>query len=514
MQRLPPDVRRLAAVLAAVALLPGPAALAGSGDVVYHLTRHGDPSSGVMRDPLYPRGHCMHCHITRQVAPFSFPFILFRANDNGLCFTCHAGATAAGVYQGQTPFESTLHWSSGRMLWPGPVPAPRPAGDEGKCLNCHTPHGVRDGSGLVPDQGYVREEALCLACHDASGPAAANIAAELAKASAHPVIAISGRHAAGEGGTGAPYGGAGRHAECADCHNPHRANASQRLAGVGRVAVSNGAAGTLPAYTWLGPLDASPIAEYQLCFKCHSSFTTLPAGARDKGLELNPANESFHPVEGPGRNTSAAMAASLAGGTGLPHLGVTGTVTCGDCHNSEALPLTVSTAASYTGAAPLGPHGSAAAAGNAALSNQLVRAAYRAQLKPRASSNDYSQAEFALCMICHAPAPFADGSKNNRSDTNFPLHGFHLTRLYADPAGGATGTIDTPGAGQGNAICRECHYNIHGTRTAFYSGNRTNARLVSFSPNITGPGGTGAPSWAPRSCQLRCHGMNHSPETY
>ncbi|MHB8876435.1 MAG: cytochrome c3 family protein [Myxococcaceae bacterium] len=498
--------------LGAAALLCASTALAG--DQVFHLTPHGSRTGGVSRDATVRVGHCMQCHPTRQAAPFSQARALFGPNDNSLCFTCHSAATPAAVYQGSTGYGTSAHWTSTLVRWPGPVPPARPAGDGGKCLNCHNPHGARDGLGLVPNQGILREEALCLACHDASGPSVKNVNAELAKAAAHPVIPTSGVHLTTEGGASASFGTGKRHAECEDCHNPHRASATAPLAGVSRVRPNPVAAGAVPTFSYLPPSDTSAAFEYELCFKCHSSWTTLPAGAKDKAFELNPNNESFHPVRAAGKNTTAKMAASLAGGAASPALTTASTIACSDCHASEAIPRTVAKVSSYAGTAVKGPHGSNASAGQPAYSSDLLRGAYRMDLKPRSTTNNYNVAEFALCTICHSPAPFADRSKNTRADTNFDLHGFHMADIFNNPAGGTTGTIATAGAGQGNAICRECHYDPHGTRGTFWSNNRSYARLVSFSPNITGPNGTGQPVWSLGSCSLRCHGMDHTPETY
>ncbi len=163
MQRLPPALARRGAALAAatVATLAAGPARAGQGEVVFHLTRHGNSTSGVNRLSTVAVGHCMQCHPTRATAPFAQAHILFAPNDNALCSTCHSAAGAAGVYQGPTAFNTSLHWTSGRLQWPGPTPPARPAGDEGKCLNCHTPHGTKDAAGLVPDQAIAREQALC-----------------------------------------------------------------------------------------------------------------------------------------------------------------------------------------------------------------------------------------------------------------------------------------------------------------------------------------------------------------
>lgn len=505
MQRLPSILTALAAALVATA------SHGGGGDQVFHLTAHGHATTGPSRLSSVPTGHCQQCHPTRQTPAPGSP-TLFTANDNGLCFTCHTSAGRNQVYAGQAAFAASSHATSPSMRWPGPVPAARPVGDAGKCVNCHTPHGARDGLGLVPNLEFFREEALCLSCHDGSGPATTNIAAELSKARRHPVVTTAGVHTTAEGINSTAFGVTARHAECSDCHNPHATRGAAPLSGTSRVQVTNGAAGTVPAFLALPATDSTPVKEFELCFKCHSSWTTRPAGQTDLAMVLNPANESMHPVEGPGRNTSSTMSNSLDGGTGLPHLTTTSVLTCADCHNTDALPRTVSLASAYTGAAPKGPHGSNVTAANVAYSGALLRAPVRATLKPRSGTNDFTLEEFALCFICHASGPFRTTSESARSDTSFRLHGMHLNKL--NDKGNGAGDINTPGAGMGNAICRECHFNTHGTRGAPFSGNRTYAKGVNFSPNITGPSGTGQPSWTPGSCSLRCHGTSHNPETY
>ncbi len=494
---------------AATSLLVAAPAWAAPADEIYHETAHGDTAGGVARDPVVPVGSCKQCHSGHGLVATPHRFGLFAAPANDLCFACHDGQGPAGVYQGRTPYLATEHWQSGVMLWPGPVPPARPQGDQGLCLNCHTPHGTRDGLGLVPVQGYVREEALCLACHDASGPAGANIAGQLTKSARHPVSDLAGRHDAGEGLDPAAFTDPRRHAECTDCHNPHAAASGAVLARVSRVSVVNGPALTTPIYVPRLHADPTPEQEFEICFKCHSSYTTLPAGARDLAYELNPANASFHPVEAAGKNTSSTMAQSLAGGGGVPHLTTASVITCSDCHGSEGLPQSVSVVSSYLGSVPTGPHGSSAAT-SSAFAPAILRAAYRTVLKTATAA--YQAAEFALCTVCHAGAPFADRSGDPRADTAFRFHGYHLGNIAGN--GSFDGDITTPGAGRGNAICAECHYSIHGSAGAFHAGNRSYARLVSFAPNATGPGGSGEPTWAPGSCRLRCHGKNHSPETY
>jgi hypothetical protein len=182
----------------------------------------------------------------------------------------------------------------------------------------------------------VREEGLCLECHD--GAPAPDVRGPFRRAFAHP-IGTSGRHDAGEGGDASRFGTGNRHVECADCHNPHRGlrdrvppvppAASNRLVGVSRVKVTNGTAGSMPIYTYAGPAETGFAAEYEICFKCHSSWTTRPVGQSDLALLLNPGNPSFHPVEQAGRNRNIADAA-FVNGWAWDRL-----VYCSDCHGSD-----------------------------------------------------------------------------------------------------------------------------------------------------------------------------------
>ena len=69
--------------------------------------------------------------------------------------------------------------------------------------------------------------------------------------------------------------------------------------------MTNGAAGTAPT---LHAGQHVATFEYQLCLKCHSGYTRCrrriaahpSRWALDKGVELNPANVSYHPVEAAG----------------------------------------------------------------------------------------------------------------------------------------------------------------------------------------------------------------------
>jgi predicted CXXCH cytochrome family protein len=296
------------------------------------------------------------------------------------------------------------------MVWPGPHPPGRSSADADKCLNCHDPHGAKDKGGLIPAMTSVREEGLCLGCHN--GSPATDIRSEFRKPFVHPVW-LSGRHEEAEGGSSAAFAAPSRrHAECEDCHNPHMVmadpfpphapDASNRLAGVGRIKVTNGAAGARPIYTWAGPDDRAFPMEFELCFKCHSSWTTRPAGQSDLALLLNPANPSFHPVERSGQNPGILQGA-FANGWSADRL-----TYCSDCHGSD------------DGSA--GPHGSN----------------FRHLLKQQYP--DVSRASMAptdLCFTCHAWNTYGNpaGATLAASRFNPPAiaqgHAFHVSQGYS-----------------------------------------------------------------------------------
>lgn len=434
---------------------------------------------------------CLTCHQMHRSATGDGT-LLRMTNGAALCVACHTLADMA------TP-AGHFNATSSASLWPGGqygslFPAKSNLAERGSCSACHFPHGWPDAAN--PTNHYPlllveREESLCYTCHDTNGPARADIRTPFQKAARHPV-SLAGLHRADEGEATNAFGTANRHAECEDCHNAHQARrgyaspvASLTLLGVSRVVVTNGAAGTKPGYGFVPGSDTNAPAEYQVCFKCHSGWTTLPAAAKDLSVVFNPNNESFHPVEAAGRNTSSYMIASLTNGTGLPRLSVTSLITCADCHNSEQIPLTVSLASAYTGLVARGPHGSVS---NVNMSGAILRGNYKLT-----SSGNYSATNFALCYICHSPTPFATTSENTRNDTRFNWHGRHMADF--------------------GAACTDCHNNMHGTKLALYAVNTNYTRLVSFGPAVTGQrlwttNATGG------SCNLTCHNENHNPERY
>ncbi len=410
--------------LAAAALVLAALGTVWATGGVYTQTKHGNSRTGVNRTRDWPVASCGQCHVQHGVGAPN-PFALFMPNTNGLCATagCHGAPAPNQLYQGPVVYDASSHGTSTVMVWPGRDatvdPGARQArvsGDAGKCVNCHTPHGNRDSQGLIPGLVFSREEKLCLVCHDGS-PASKNVKMDLGKVYRHPIGTITGRHDEAEGGTAPRYSALpvnNRHAECVDCHNAHVAKAdgapptppaaSNRLAGVSRVAVTNGAAGTIPIYTYRGPADASPPLEYEICFKCHSSWTTLPVTTpsggtpQDKAVQFNPNNRSYHPVEAAGKNANINPAAFVNAWT------ATRLMYCTDCH---------------TGDSPArGSHGSAI--------KYILPKAYAAISRGTMGSGD-------LCFDCHKYNTYANNAAGvaDRDASRFSGghgHAFHVEK--------------------------------------------------------------------------------------
>lgn len=137
-------------------------------------------------------------------------------------------------------------------------------------------------------------------------------------------------------------------------------------------------------------------------------------------------------------------------------------------------------------------------ASNGALQSSVYRAS---PLRLRGEA--YSSRDFGLCFSCHSGAQQAalEDTTGTSTGTNFPGHGFHLRSIGTFGSGGTDITV--PGDGQGNALCAECHYNVHGTAT--------DARgLVLFAPDVEPYNGQPiAYDATSGTCTLTCHGVGH-----
>ena len=375
------------------------------------------------------------------------------------------------------------------------------------CAGCHRAHSSQ-GQSL---RKAWPEETLCFSCHAAAGPgtdvetvfaATVNTATRFFK---HDVAATNAVHRIGEN-QGADFGGANRHVECEDCHDPHasaRGIASapmlqremDHIPGVDPVWIAPGA----PAgYTWLDGAER----EYQVCFKCHSSFTELPAylpdgwdgnayvpdglrkltyagsgqvlDSRDLAQEFNPYNDSFHPVVTQGRNQSIPPGSFVNGWSAASM------VYCSDCH-TNANPA----------AGGEGPHGS-----------PLLHLLNGSDDYQTADPDSPSLSGSELCFDCHDRDDYLSG---RGTETNFARNRANLHRQHAN-----------------NGTCYLCH-DTHGSEQLHLLNLDSSIELDSNTYFLSGYDGTPtnsqtfwqiSPDRSEKTCWLVCHGHDHGRSSY
>ena len=429
---------------------------------------------------------------------------LLRQGIGDLCLECHTLADHAG--------GSHFDAAAG-ALWPGgqygsSFPA-HSAEKRGFCVNCHWPHGWPDDD--QPSGDYPRlwveqydiaadgsdpddAEDLCYTCHDGA-PAQSDIRADFLKGSNgaeifhHPVMDSEQA--------------AGRSVECVACHNPHRARADNRLAGVTGIDLAGNPVGP-------GTADPREPLQQEVCFKCHGdTYNSARSLTSNKRLDFDTsdANSGYHPVTQAGRNQSPNLAAQLRGG-----LTTASTLQCTDCHNSDATAATPGPVAD-SAALTQGAHGSSHAT--------ILRANFD---KDYQGEGNWTNNRADLCFLCHdpnvlLPRLFDDGARTNfyQDGGRDNLHDYHLGDKSATHS------------------CLSCHFDIHSNRTASNTQYRwrvngqwftsttppanVKTHLVSFAPDVQA-NNYALPRWqintetGQRSCDVSCHGRDMDDEPY
>ncbi len=361
----------------------------------------------------------------------------YTQHDGGVfnrnCTKCHAGRNDARPGDNSIFFEA-VHFSDYPSLLAGST-NPNGAPSTFVCYNCH-------GNGTT---GV-----------DLSGK---NIATQIAKARNHPANADN-VHSTYTGNEANPpstwnngvFSGTNRHASCLDCHDTHyargpihpysttatsaRNQVSSPLLNVSGVqfvyaTLGNFAAPAAANFVWVSGTTGATF-EYQICFKCHTSFTfgtTPPNGQSANGSvataietdvaqEFNPNNRSGHPVVAglssyPNSTAPKALVAADLVAPWNTNVG-TQTMMCSDCHNTDA-----------ASPAAQGPHGSAIA-----FMTRGTKTGWPAAVATTAG--------FAttMCSDCHTRGPIhsEDGAHQTncyRCHIVIP-HGGKMSRLMGD----------------------------------------------------------------------------------
>lgn len=177
----------------------------------------------------------------------------------------------------------------------------------------------------------------------------------------HNVAGYSGLHRSTFTDESRSYLSANKHVECNDCHNPHEAQAGTN-SGTQTNLASNALRGAMAVNPTMGgfwsaptgftegrinPSDATFKYEYQIYFRCHSSYnqnlTTWNSGWTDVAKEFNPANVGnyagswasgetaggFHPVVASNSATLGNTQNVISPWTR------TSLMMCSDCHASS-----------------------------------------------------------------------------------------------------------------------------------------------------------------------------------
>ena len=413
---------------------------------------------------LAPTGEiqCVSCHDphVEDIDPVSRRFLVKSNQASALCVTCH-------VVGGWSTNPSS-HESSSAVYTDvqGAHTGYTTVRDNG-CESCHRPH-----SGNEPERilKFVEEE-TCDKCHD--GSVGTDVASAFNRAYTHPTYSVTPSvHDAAESPDDVfnplpeVSPGAERHAECADCHDPHAA--------FDQAANPPDVTGAL-AGTWgidsVGVKVDPARYEYEVCYKCHADSANKPQelGLPDPPytrrqivqfnvrLEFDPGSPSHHAVEAPGQNPDVP---SL-----IPPYTENSVIYCTDCHASDA------------GAS--GPHGS-----------QYVHIMERnLEYGGNVPGQNFGQL-YAMCFKCHSQTSIL-------GDVSFERHQKHID-------------------GE-NTSCTVCH-DPHGISAT--QGNATaNSHLINFDLGVVSPSSSGQLRFEDRgnrhgACYLTCHGDNHNPETY
>jgi predicted CXXCH cytochrome family protein len=420
--------------------------------------------------------------------------------DNMTIFIDAARLSVAGGAAGQASFGPMPRAAFDAVALIAALTANSPHGDQSiltdSCAACHSGH-AGSGSRL---RGLWPEEGVCFFCHGSSGPAInvqlvfVDFLNTATRFFTHDVMRTNGIHRLEQSG-GSDFGGENRHVECEDCHDPHYAaggssaapNLPPSMAGESGVDPVWAGTGSPSSYNWLD--DAT--GEYQVCFKCHSSFTSLPsyqpdgwngsafianglrkltgssagqvADSRDMAQEFNPAQTSFHPVAAQGRNQNIPPGSFVNGWT------QTSLVYCTDCHSN-----------------PGSIAGGSGAHGSPLLHLLNGTANYSTIMTDKAARVSSGQ----VCFQCHNYQVYVLEESNS---TRFKYHAKHMNNDWGTTC---YTCHDSHGSEQEHLL------NMDASAMTFINGR--NSQTAWYYDPVTGNAG----------CFLSCHSKLHDPKEY
>jgi len=380
-----------------------------------------------------------------------------------------------------------------------------------ECATCHRSHTAKS-MGL---RNLTGEEQVCFSCHTSGGTATNVQPAFTLKSNtatrffSHGVSSTVNVHNSSEN-NGGDFGTSKRHVECEDCHSPHSSArtasglvvaapaAQQEIFDSSGIDPQWTVAGAPTSFTWMTTAER----EYQVCFKCHSSFVaTLPTYApdgyngdisayvlnglakltsanpaqvrdsRDLAQEFNSYQVSFHPVAAVGRNRNMPAGSFVVDANNWSQDSI---LYCTDCHDNASAPTNGS-----------GPHGSPLLHLLDGSSEYITKTDPAKSCAPGGCPSIHTTGE--LCFKCHQYNTYATGLNPStttrfKTSTGENLHAFH-----------------------GFGACYTCH-DTHGSEQD---------RLINFDTSVVSVSGNSQSAWEfnaatnTGTCYVACHDGDH-----
>ncbi len=389
---------------------------------------------------------CTSCHDPHSNAIGDF--LVVSSQNSALCLYCHD----RDYWNSSRHRTSNATWNgSGNDPW---FHTPYSNVANNACENCHNPHTAGNDERL---RNYHAEESNCLNCHNGN-VANEDIQAMLSKQYTHDVYGYNQIHDPEENNIVQ-----NKHVECEDCHNPHAARTGSASA-PNASGMLEGVKGVNSAGNSVEPIQF----EYELCYRCHADSPDKPGSPTSRIIEQNNvrlefdlSNPSYHPIEGPGKNTNDP--------TLISPLTESSVIYCTDCHASDG------------SGSPAGPHGS--------IYPQILKYQFN-----RIDNVQESYQTYELCYQCHNRNYLINGN----NPVSRKVHKKHVLGVKTS--------------------CNICH-DPHGVSSS--QGNSTNnSHLINFDTSVVSPDpNSGRLEFEDQGefkgqCYLECHGKKHAPKDY
>ncbi len=314
-----------------------------SGKTIFEVTKHFTVAASSVALTRYPdasylTGACGGCHNPHgQAGTTDYR----RASANNLCTNCHDDAAltpkpTSYSYQGVTSYTPTEHGSSANTynIWPDPADTGASVGTggatSGQCINCHNPHGKS-----YPSLTIKKEENLCYGGSGASGSCHASVNGSVSGINIYSQFSASSDPLSRHSLTDSEQSSGGSKVECKNCHNPHIASATQKIA-------DPESKGSSYTSTMTDPKDGQTTLNYVgFCNRCHDNVppegVVLPLSIINikSNYESNPPDDIPGGIDETGDWHGVKTGTGWGGTLQAPYSRGLSALLCSDCHESH-----------------------------------------------------------------------------------------------------------------------------------------------------------------------------------